>query len=194
MPTNFPSGLDDIPNPGAADALDNPTPALKHATQHDTVNDAVEALEAKVGVDNSAVTSSLDYKARNGSFVRKTASTTTDALAADASDTGKTLALGKACMAIKVATDYPAWVRIYSTVTAQTADAERTIDTDPTGEHGVLLEVLTTTDNLSLNLSPMAACFSLEEAPGTTLAVTVVNKDTVERAITVTVTVIPIEG
>ena len=33
-----------------------------HSSQHSDVNDAVEALQAKVGVDGSAVTTSLDYK------------------------------------------------------------------------------------------------------------------------------------
>jgi len=194
MPTNFPTSLDVIPNPGAVDALDNPNPALKHATQHETANDAIEALEAKVGIDNSEDANSLDYKSRNGSFLRRTVTVTSNLIAQNASDSGKVIALGKACLAVKIETDYPAWVRIYSTAAAQAADAARTIDTDPTGEHGVLLEVLTTNSNLALNLSPAAACFSLEDTPGTTLPVTIVNKDSVERAITVTVTVIPIEG
>jgi hypothetical protein len=36
--------------------------SVPHATQHADLNDAVEALEAKVGADSSAVTSSHDYK------------------------------------------------------------------------------------------------------------------------------------
>jgi hypothetical protein len=38
---------------------------VPHATQHADLNDAVEALEAKVGVDGSAVTTSLDYQVAN---------------------------------------------------------------------------------------------------------------------------------
>ena len=34
-------------------------------TQHADANDAIEALQAKVGVDGSAVTTSLDYKVAN---------------------------------------------------------------------------------------------------------------------------------
>jgi hypothetical protein len=56
--TNFPSSLDSLTNPTSTDALNSPS----HADQHANVNDAVEALEAKVGVDGSAVTTSLDYK------------------------------------------------------------------------------------------------------------------------------------
>ena len=60
MTTNFPSGLDAFTNPSATDAMDSVT--VPHATQHADLNDAVEALQAKVGVDGSAVTTSLDYK------------------------------------------------------------------------------------------------------------------------------------
>ena len=58
MATNFPGSQDNFVNPAASDTLDSPD----HASQHTDVNDAVEALQAKVGADNSAVTTSHDYK------------------------------------------------------------------------------------------------------------------------------------
>lgn len=58
MATSFPGGIDAFTNPTATDTLDSPD----HAAQHANVNDAVEALEAKVGIDGSAVTTSHDYK------------------------------------------------------------------------------------------------------------------------------------
>lgn len=45
---NYPGSLDDFTNPTASDNLS--TPAVLHPTQHANVNDAVEALEAKVGI------------------------------------------------------------------------------------------------------------------------------------------------
>ena len=60
---NFPTSLDAFTNPTASDATNSAT--VPHATQHSNLNDAVEALEAKVGIDGSAVTSSLDYKVAN---------------------------------------------------------------------------------------------------------------------------------
>ena len=60
MASNFPSSLDTFTNPSPSDAMDSVS--VPHATQHSDLNDAVEALQAKVGVDSSAVTSSLDYK------------------------------------------------------------------------------------------------------------------------------------
>lgn len=59
MATNFPSSLDVFTNPTSTSSMSG---ALSHAGQHSDVNDAVEALQAKVGADSSAVTSSHDYK------------------------------------------------------------------------------------------------------------------------------------
>lgn len=58
--TSFPTELDVLTNPGAADALDAPT--VPHAAQHANANDAIEALEAKVGIDGSEVPASLDFR------------------------------------------------------------------------------------------------------------------------------------
>lgn len=60
MATNFPTALDTLTNPTASDSMDSVT--VPHATQHADANDAIEALQAKVGIDASAVTSSLDYR------------------------------------------------------------------------------------------------------------------------------------
>lgn len=62
MATNFPVALDSITNPIGANTLNSPS----HASQHTNANDAIEAMQAKIGVDNSAVTTSLDYKVRIG--------------------------------------------------------------------------------------------------------------------------------
>lgn len=58
--TNFPSSLDTsttLPAEGASTTL-----ATNHVTAHQNIQDALEAVEAKVGVDSSAVTTSHDYK------------------------------------------------------------------------------------------------------------------------------------
>jgi len=58
MSTNFPTSLDSLTNPTSGDSLNSPS----HADQHTNANDAIEALEAKVGINSSAVTTSHDYK------------------------------------------------------------------------------------------------------------------------------------
>ena len=60
MAINYPTSLDNFTNPQPSDTLDSV--ATPHATQHSDLNDAVEALQAKVGADSSAVTTSHDYK------------------------------------------------------------------------------------------------------------------------------------
>lgn len=61
MATNFPSSLDVLANPSSGDTLASPS----HSGQHTDANDAIEALQAKVGIDGSAVTTSIDYKLNN---------------------------------------------------------------------------------------------------------------------------------
>ncbi len=65
MTSNFPTSLDNLdPTRGTdSDRLSSPN----HVTHHTNEDDAIEALEAKVGVDGSAVTTSLDYKLKSTS-------------------------------------------------------------------------------------------------------------------------------
>ena len=58
MATNFPTSLDTLTNPDGTNSLSNPS----HATQHSNANDAIEALQTKVGVNGSANTNSLEYR------------------------------------------------------------------------------------------------------------------------------------
>lgn len=56
MATTFPENLDDFANPSATDELTG------HADLHSNVNDAIEAIQTKIGVDGSTDVNSLDYK------------------------------------------------------------------------------------------------------------------------------------
>lgn len=58
MTINFPGSLDNFTNPTSSSPINSPS----HADQHANANDAIEALEAKVGVDGSSVVTSHDYK------------------------------------------------------------------------------------------------------------------------------------
>lgn len=62
MSTNFPGSLDTFTNPSASDEVGVEVGGRTHSEFHADNNDAIEALEAKVGVDGSAVTTSHDYK------------------------------------------------------------------------------------------------------------------------------------
>ena len=77
MATNFPTSLDNLTNPASTNELDAPS----HSQQHADANDAIEALETKVGINNSANTTSLDYRVRQ----LETVPTYTNEMAQDAS-------------------------------------------------------------------------------------------------------------
>lgn len=60
MSTNFPTSLDNsstIPVESATTKL-----SVNHVVAHQNIQDAIEAIEAKLGIDGSAVTTSHDYK------------------------------------------------------------------------------------------------------------------------------------
>lgn len=61
MATSFPTSLDSLTNPGSAEKLNSPS----HSGQHSDENDAIEALETKVGIDSSGVATSFDYLLKN---------------------------------------------------------------------------------------------------------------------------------
>jgi len=63
MSITYPTTIDNITNPTSTDTMASPS----HSGQHSDINDAVEALETKVGVNSSADTDSLDYKLSNAS-------------------------------------------------------------------------------------------------------------------------------
>ncbi len=71
MPTNFPTGLDALTSENdlndADDLMDGTTgtPGIKHSKVHGDANDAIAALEAKVGIDSSAVATSVDFVLHN---------------------------------------------------------------------------------------------------------------------------------
>jgi hypothetical protein len=59
MATAFPTGLDNLTNPAPGDYED--TPGVLHSAQHINANDAIEALQTKVGINGSAANTTLDY-------------------------------------------------------------------------------------------------------------------------------------
>lgn len=56
MSTNYPDALDNLNNPAGTDSLSG------HAALHSNTNDAIEAIQTKVGVDGSTDPNSIDYK------------------------------------------------------------------------------------------------------------------------------------
>jgi hypothetical protein len=59
MATSFPTSKDNLSNPSANDELTG------HAEQHANANDAIEAIQSKIGIDGSTDENSIDYKVSN---------------------------------------------------------------------------------------------------------------------------------
>jgi len=56
----FPTALDNFINPTSTTPL-NAAAGLRHSEQHGKLNDSIEAIESKVGIDYSNVNNSIDY-------------------------------------------------------------------------------------------------------------------------------------
>ena len=65
MPTDFPTALDAFVNPSPGSSLRGTN--VSHHLQHANNNDAIEALQAKVGANNATVITSLDFGLFNAS-------------------------------------------------------------------------------------------------------------------------------
>ena len=60
--TNFPVSLDQFNNPTSSTKTN--APGFDHAEQHTHANDAIEALQSKIGIDQSLDEGSIDFKIR----------------------------------------------------------------------------------------------------------------------------------
>ena len=120
-----------------------------------------------------------------GSFTRTTATYTTGSLVASGQETG-VVALAAGYRLYVVSTDRPARVRLYATVAYRDADASRPKGTDPSGDHGVVLEVITASDLLEVTLAPVVNGAVLDGG-GSMVPITVDNLDSTTGTVTVTI-------
>lgn len=120
-------------------------------------------------------------------FTRDTALITTISLAHAARESSTaTFASAAAFRVMRVVTDIPARLRLYTTTAARDADITRLPGDTPTGNHGLMLDVLTVTGMLTIDLSPEADCY----LPGTagTVPYTIDNLSGSEDTVTATLT------
>jgi hypothetical protein len=87
---------------------------------------------------------------------------------------------------VRVETSHPARVRLYSTAAKRDADAERELGTDPTGDHGMLLEIATGPTLLAFDLSPQAFGSNQDLPKSSNFYYAIENRDVAGRTITVT--------
>ena len=93
----------------------------------------------------------------------------------------------------KVYSSHAAWIRIYTTDAARTADASRTRGTDPTPDAGVVAEVITTTADQTVKIAPAVLGYLDNNRANNNIPVTVTNLSGATRQISVTFTVAQLE-
>lgn len=124
---------------------------------------------------------------------RTFASATTGALAINS--VGNISITGfKSYALLAVSVEIPAWVRIYASAAARTADAARLETEDPQPGSGVIAEVITTTDNQTILFTPATIGFNAETPATTTVYLAVKNKGTGVATIEVTLALLQLEA
>lgn len=117
---------------------------------------------------------------------------TAAALAANA-EANLDIVIAKAWAALRLRTNRPARVRVYVNDAARTADAARAIGVAPSGDHGLLMEYVTSAADLDWAIAPALFGHNLESPPTTNVAVRITNLDAAAGDTTVTITAIPQE-
>jgi hypothetical protein len=162
-------------------------------------NDATKVNAVYAAVRNQAGTSvnsevTLECYAADGVIgYRTTLTATTTSLANDAADSLTFTGTGKSGRFIAIETDRAAWVILYASTAARTADAGRGIGTDPSPGSGVLAEVFTTGAE-TIKLTPVVGYFNDETVLASELYAKVVNKSGVTSTVQVGLTVVPAEA
>ena len=128
------------------------------------------------------------------SLSRGTVSGATNSSHQNNADQTLTLSLGKSYSLLKMVVSHQAWVRVYTSSAAATADSSRLITEDPLPGSGLIAEAITTTTNQTVNFTPALIGWN-DESPVTANAYVVVrNRTGGTQAITVTLTKIELES
>ena len=123
---------------------------------------------------------------------RQTFNAATSAIA-DGAVGNITITAYKAYSLLKIQTSAAAWVTLYTDQASRTADAGRSEATDPLPGSGVIAEVITTAAQTQI-ITPATIGWNNESTPVASVYAKVVNKSGGTTAITVTITVVQLEG
>lgn len=168
--------------------LDEGVQLTTQATAFNFVGAGVEASES-----GEVVTVTIPGGTGGSLPTRQTATINIPSLANDAT-ANITIPLAKGFTIYRVDTSIPYRVRLYSSTGYRTADAARAIGTDPSGDHGVILDTVTTSGKLFDSGSPYPTGVNLEATPSTDIAAAITNKSGSTQAGTVTIVYLPEES
>lgn len=95
--------------------------------------------------------------------------------------TSNTVNIASRYQLLQITTSHPCRVRLYTSTAKRDADLTRSIGTDPTGNHGLMFEFISTANLLSADLSPLvdgfadtaAIPYSITNLSGATQTITV---------------------
>lgn len=139
------------------------------------IYDSAQGLWVPSGVTAGRLTARTDE-------IETTASVA-DGLSADLTFDG----IGEVGEMVQITVSEPAWVRFYPTAADRSADGSRANDTDPTPGSGVLLELLTTTSNQVVKVTPGASYYNNDSPSVAAVYCRVTNLSGAAAAISVTV-------
>lgn len=94
--------------------------------------------------------------------------------------------LGRVFILHKITTDFAARVEAYASPAYRTTDAARAVGILPSGEHGVIIDAVTTAGDLAKDASPDAVGASKEAVPTADIPIAVTNMSGAAHVITVT--------
>lgn len=97
-----------------------------------------------------------------------------------------TITLATGFRLLSLATSAAARVRLYDRASRATADVSRPIGALPSGDHGLILEYVTTADVLSASLSPEVDGHSMEVPPTAAIPITLTNMTASSATVSVT--------
>lgn len=131
------------------------------------------------------------YISGSGLASRSTASGSTGSIA-NAATANVTITGFKGYLLYKIQTSAAAWVRLYTSVAARTADSSRLENEDPLPGAGVIAEIISTSAETML-ITPGTIGFNDESSPNTNIELSVTNKSGSTADITVTLTIVKVE-
>ncbi len=123
---------------------------------------------------------------------RTTRSVTTGSIANGASANATITGFSSYAL-LSIQTSAAAWVTVYTTTAARTADASRAITDDPIPGGGVIAEIITTGAQTQ-SFTPGVFGYNDESSPTTDIQIKVVNRSGSTAAITVTVKLLQLEA
>ena len=124
---------------------------------------------------------------------RQSFSQTTTGSIANGASQEITITAYKTFALLKIQTSHAAWVTLYTNSTTRTADTSRNETTDPLPGSGVIAEVITTGAQTQI-ITPGTFGWNDDTTPAAQIYAKVVNKSGSTAAITVTITVVQLEG